>query len=152
MAALDGAERALPLATTQRPECASATPVQPPRLSTRRFVAVLSALGGIQLLATMDGTVAIFALPRIQNDLGLSDATRSWVITAYVLASGGLMLLGGRIGDTIGHKRTLIAGAALFTFASALCGIAWDGGVLVSARLLQGRGRSHRRADLLWRW
>ena len=50
--------------------------------STRQFVAVVSALGGIQLLATMDGTVAIFALPKIQNDLGLSDATRSWVITA----------------------------------------------------------------------
>jgi EmrB/QacA subfamily drug resistance transporter len=138
MAALDGAERASPLATTQRPECASATPVQTPRLSTRRFVAVLSALGGIQLLATMDGTVAIFALPRIQNDLGLSDATRSCVITAYVLASGGLLLLGGRIGDTIGHKRTLVVGAALFTIASALCGVAWDGGVLVSARLLKG--------------
>ena len=105
---------------------------------TRRFVAVVSALGGIQLLATMDGTVAIFALPKIQNDLGLSDATRSWVITAYVLAFGGLLLLGGRIGDTIGHKRTLIVGAALFTITSAMCGIAWDGGVLVVARLLKG--------------
>ena len=57
------------------------------RLPTRRFVAVVSTLGGIQLLAMMDGTVAIFALPKIQNELGLSDATRSWVITAYVLTS-----------------------------------------------------------------
>ena len=55
-----------------------------------------------------------------------------------MLASGGLLLLGGRIGDTIGHKRTLIVGAALFTIASAMCGIAWDGGVLVLARLLKG--------------
>jgi len=108
------------------------------RLPTRRFVAVVSALSGIQLLATMDGTVAIFALPRIQNELGLSDATRSFVITIYVLASGGLLLLGGRIGDTVGHKRTLVVGAALFTITSALCGIAWDGGVLVLARLLKG--------------
>jgi EmrB/QacA subfamily drug resistance transporter len=108
------------------------------RLLTRRFVAVVSALSGIQLLATMDGTVAIFALPRIQNELGLSDATRSWVISIYVLASGGLLLLGGRIGDTIGHKRTLIIGAALFTITSALCGVAWNGGVLVLARLLKG--------------
>jgi EmrB/QacA subfamily drug resistance transporter len=110
------------------------------RLPPRRFVAVVTALGGIQLLAMMDGTVAVFALPKIQNELGLSDATRSWVITAYVLTFGGLMLLGGRIGDTIGQKRTLIVGAVLFTITSAMCGIAWDGGVLVVARLLKGVG------------
>jgi EmrB/QacA subfamily drug resistance transporter len=110
----------------------------PTSLPPRRFVAVVSALGGIQLLAMMDGTVAIFALPKIQNELGLSDATRSWAITAYVLTSGGLLLLGGRIGDTIGHKRTFVIGAALFTITSAMCGIAWDGGVLVLARLLKG--------------
>jgi EmrB/QacA subfamily drug resistance transporter len=138
MAAVDDAERALPVATTQRPECASAPPVEPTRLLTRHFVAVVSALSGIQLLATMDGTVAIFALPKIQIDLGLSDATRSWVISIYVLASGGLLLLGGRIGDTIGHKRTLIVGAALFTITSAMCSIAWDGNVLILARLLKG--------------
>ncbi|MGA9679456.1 MAG: MFS transporter [Mycobacterium sp.] len=108
------------------------------RLPPCRFVAVVTTLGGIQLLAMMDGTVAIFALPKIQNELGLSDATRSWVITAYVLTSAGLMLLGGRIGDAIGHKRTLIVGAALFTITSAMCGVAWDGGVLVLARLLKG--------------
>jgi EmrB/QacA subfamily drug resistance transporter len=138
MAALDDAERALPVATTDRPECVPPAPVEPPRMATRHFVAVVSALSGIQLLATMDGTVAIFALPRIQIDLGLSDATRSWVISIYVLASGGLLLLGGRIGDTIGHKRTLIVGAALFTITSAMCGIAWDGSVLILARLLKG--------------
>jgi EmrB/QacA subfamily drug resistance transporter len=108
------------------------------RLPRRQFVAVVSALGGIQLLATMDGTVALFALPKIQNELGLSDAARSWVITAYVLTSGGLMLLGGRLGDTIGRRRTFIVGVALFTIASAMCGIAWDGGALVLARLLKG--------------
>jgi MFS family permease len=96
-------------------------------LPTRRFVDVVSALGGIQLLAMMDGTLAIFALPKIQNELGLSDAARTWVITIYVLTSAGLMLLGGRIGDTIGHRRTLIVGAALFTITSAMCGIAPTG-------------------------
>ena len=96
------------------------------------------AIGGMQLMAAMDGPVAIFALPKIQNELGLSDAARSWVITAYALTFGGLILLGGRLGDTFGRKRTLIVGVALFTFASAICGIAWDGGVLVLARLLQG--------------
>jgi EmrB/QacA subfamily drug resistance transporter len=138
MAALDETERALPTATTQLPKNAHPTPVEPTRMATRHFVAVVSALSGIQLLATMDGTVAIFALPKIQNELGLSDATRSWVISIYVLASGGLLLLGGRIGDAIGHKRTLIIGAALFTITSAMCGIAWDGGVLILARLLKG--------------
>ena len=89
-------------------------------------------------MASMDGPVAVFALPKIQNELGLSDAGRSWVITAYALTFGGLILLGGRLGDTIGRKRTLIAGVALFTFASTICGIAWDGGALVVARLLHG--------------
>src|SRR6201987_3208136 len=105
---------------------------------TREFVAVASAFGGMQLMAAMDGPVAVFALPKIQNELGLSDAGRSWVITAYGLTFGGLILLGGRLGDTFGRKRTLIAGVALFTLASAICGIAWDGGALVVARLLHG--------------
>jgi EmrB/QacA subfamily drug resistance transporter len=82
--------------------------------------------------------IAVVALPKIQNELGLSDAGRSWVITAYVLTFGGLILLGGRLGDAIGLKRTFIVGAALFTIVSAICGIAWDGSVLVLARLLQG--------------
>ena len=96
------------------------------------------AIGGVLLMAFMDGPVAVYALPKIQNELGLSNAGRSWVISAYVLAFAGLMLLGGRLGDTIGRKRTFIVGVALFTFASAMCGIAWDGGVLVLARLLHG--------------
>ncbi|WP_406817913.1 MFS transporter [Mycobacterium sp. M23085] len=109
----------------------------PPALRSRHF-AVIVAIGGMQLMVAMDGPVAIFALPKIQNELGLSDAGRSWVITAYMLTFGGLMLLGGRLGDTIGRKRAFIVGVALFTFASTLCGIAWDGAVLISARLLHG--------------
>ena len=104
------------------------------------FIAAVIAIGGMQLLATMDSTVAIVALPKIQDELGLSDAGRSWVITAYVLTFGGLMLLGGRLGDTIGRKRTFIVGVALFTIASVLCGVAWDEATLVIARLLQGVG------------
>jgi EmrB/QacA subfamily drug resistance transporter len=109
-------------------------------LPSRRFFAAVIAIGGMQLLATMDSTVAIVALPKIQDELSLSDAGRSWVITAYVLTFGGLMLLGGRLGDTIGRKRTFIVGVALFTIASILCGIAWDETTLVTARLLQGVG------------
>ncbi|OBK79203.1 MFS transporter [Mycobacterium sp. 1274761.0] len=90
------------------------------------------------LVAAMDGTIAVFALPKIQNELGLSDAARGWVITAYVLTFGGVMLLGGRLGDTFGRKRTFIVAAALFTIASAVCGIAWNSASLLSGRLLQG--------------
>ena len=110
----------------------------PTRLPPRRFVATVIAIGGIELMATMDGPIAVFALPKIQNELGLSDAGRNWVITAYMLTFGGLMLLGGRLGDTIGRKRTFIVGVAVFTIASAMCGIAWNEGTLVLARLLQG--------------
>ena len=112
----------------------------PTWLPSRRFIAAVIAIGGMQLLATMDSTVAIVALPKIQDELSLSDAGRSWVITAYVLTFGGLMLLGGRLGDTIGRKRTFIVGVALFTIASVLCGVAWDETTLVIARLLQGVG------------
>jgi EmrB/QacA subfamily drug resistance transporter len=110
----------------------------PAWLPSRWFISAVVAIGGMQLIATMDGMIAVIALPRIQNELGLSDAGRSWVITAYVLTFGGLILLGGRLGDTIGRKRAFLVGVALFTAVSAMCGIAWNGGVLVLARLLQG--------------
>src|SRR5271166_1443866 len=154
MTALNDSERAVHNWTSARPD--RPAPVRPTRpaetASTRiskyyptwlpsgRFIAAVVAIGGMQLLATMDSTVAIVALPKIQNELDLSDAGRSWVITAYVLTFGGLMLLGGRLGDTIGRKRTFTVGVALFTIASALCGIAWDDPTLVTARLLQGVG------------
>ncbi len=112
----------------------------PAWLPSRRFIAAVIAIGGMQLLATMDSTVAIVALPKIQNELSLSDAGRSWVITAYVLTFGGLMLLGGRLGDTIGRKRTFIVGVALFTISSVLCAVAWDEVTMVIARLSQGVG------------
>jgi EmrB/QacA subfamily drug resistance transporter len=119
---------------------ATPTKTSTPWMPTPRFFAAVIAIAGMQLMATMDGTIAIVALPKIQNELSLSDAGRSWVITAYVLTFGGLMLLGGRLGDTIGRKRTFIVGVTLFTIASALCGIAWDDVTLVIARLLQGVG------------
>ncbi|WP_082950758.1 MFS transporter [Mycobacterium sp. 1164985.4] len=89
-------------------------------------------------MAAMHGPVAVFALPKIQDELGLSDAGRSWVVTAYLLTFGGLMLLGGRIGDTIGRKRTFIIGVALFTISSACSAIAWDGSALIVAQLIKG--------------
>ena len=110
----------------------------PSWLRSRQFIGPVIAIGCVQLAAAMDGPVVVFALPRIQNELGLSDAGRSWVVTAYLLTFGGLILLGGRLGDTIGRKRTFIVGVALFTVASALCSVAWNEGSLVLARLLHG--------------
>jgi MFS family permease len=110
----------------------------PTWLPPRRFVAAVIAIGGMQLPATTDRTIAIVALSEIQNELELSDAGRSYVITAHVLTFGGLMLLGGHLGDTVGRQRTFIIGVTLFTVASAVCGIAWDEGSLVMARLLHG--------------
>ncbi|TSD93558.1 DHA2 family efflux MFS transporter permease subunit [Skermania sp. ID1734] len=98
------------------------------------------ALGGMQLMATLDGTVANLALAKLQNDLGLSDAGRNWVLTSYALAFGGLMLLGGRLGDAFGRKRMFVGGVALFTLSSLLCGLAVNEGTLVTARALQGIG------------
>ncbi len=132
-------DRALPM-RVESSEIERSGKSLPAWLPSRRFISAVVAIGGMQLLATMDSTIAIVALPQIQDELALSDAGRSWVITAYVLTFGGLMLLGGRLGDTIGRKRTFIVGVALFTIASILCGVAWDETTLVTARLLQGVG------------
>ena len=102
-------------------------------------VAIL-AITGMQLMSTLDGTIVIVALPRMQAELDLSDAGKSWVITAYVLTFGGLLLLGGRVGDAIGHKRAFISGVGVFTIASMACGLATDGALLIAARAVQGMG------------
>lgn len=107
--------------------------------STVLGVAIV-AITGMQLMATLDGTIVIVALPRMQAELGLSDVGKSWVITAYVLTFGGLLLLGGRVGDAIGHKRAFLCGVGVFTVASLICGLATNGSVLIAARALQGVG------------
>ncbi len=109
-------------------------------VTTKAFGLALIVLSGLQLMVVLDGTVANLALARLQDDLGLSDAGRNWVLTSYALAFGGLMLLGGRIGDAFGRKRMFIAGVALFTFSSLLCGLAFNEATLVAARALQGTG------------
>ncbi|MBV9090888.1 MAG: MFS transporter [Mycobacteriaceae bacterium] len=98
------------------------------------------AITGMQLMSTLDGTIVVVALPRIQNELDLSDAAKSWVITAYVLTFGGLLLLGGRVGDAVGHRRAFLGGVAVFTAASLVCGLAFDDVMLIGARAVQGIG------------
>ncbi len=95
-------------------------------------------LSGMQLLMVLDGTVAALALPRIRDSLMLSESSANWVISSYVLAFGGLMLLGGRLGDTFGRKRMFVVGVAMFTLTSLLCGLAWNEASLIIGRALQG--------------
>lgn len=109
-------------------------------LSSSVLGVAIVAITGMQLMATLDGTIVIVALPRMQAELDLSDAGKSWVITAYVLTFGGLLLLGGRVGDAIGRKRAFISGVGVFTIASAACGLATDGPLLIAARAVQGIG------------
>jgi EmrB/QacA subfamily drug resistance transporter len=93
-----------------------------------------------QLMLILDATVMNVALPRVQNDLGFSAAGLSWVMTAYSLTFGGLLLLGGRVGDIFGRRRAFVAGVALFTVASLLGGFATSAAWLIVARLAQGVG------------
>jgi EmrB/QacA subfamily drug resistance transporter len=91
-----------------------------------------------QLMVVLDASIVTIALPSAQADLGITDADRQWVVTAYTLAFGGLLLLGGRIADYVGRKRMLIVGLLGFAGASALGGIASTAELLFAARALQG--------------
>src|ERR1700748_1789196 len=85
--------------------------------------AVLALLGVAQLMVVLDATIVNIALPSAQRDLGFSTDSRQWVITAYALAFGSLLLLGGKLGDLFGRKWTLIAGLVGFSVASAIGGV-----------------------------
>ena len=93
-----------------------------------------------QLMVVLDGSVVNIALPGIQSDLGISDANLTWVVTAYAIAFGGLLLLGGRMGDVLGRRRIFVAGVLVFALASLLGGLAQTEWQLLSARALQGAG------------
>src|SRR5690242_8065853 len=91
-----------------------------------------------QLMVVLDATIVNIALPSAQTDLGISDGNRQWVITAYALAFGGLLLFGGRIADKWGRKNAFIVGLIGFTLASALGGAANGEAMMLGARALQG--------------
>ena len=103
----------------------------------RRWL-ILATIGIAQLMVVLDVTIVNIALPSAQRDLGFSDDQRQWVITAYALAFGSLLLLGGRLSDLFGRKWTFIVGLLGFAGASAVGGAAGSFGVLVGARALQG--------------
>lgn len=99
---------------------------------------ILAVLGIAQLMVILDITIVNIALPTAQHDLGFSNADRQWIVTAYALAFGSLLLLGGRIGDIFGRKRTLIVGLVGFAVASAIGGASVNFTMLVIARTIQG--------------
>jgi EmrB/QacA subfamily drug resistance transporter len=103
----------------------------------RRWL-VLAVIGIAQLMIVLDATIVNIALPSAQHDLGFANSDRQWIITAYALAFGSLLLLGGRLGDLFGRKWTFIGGLIGFAIASAIGGAAPDFAVLASARALQG--------------
>ena len=100
----------------------------------------LAVIVAAQLMLILDGTIVNIALPDIQRSLRLSDTNLSWVVNAYALAFGGLLLLGGRVGDVFGRRRTYVAGIVVFTIASLLGGFATSAGWLLAARAGQGVG------------
>jgi EmrB/QacA subfamily drug resistance transporter len=93
-----------------------------------------------QLMIVLDTTIVNVALPSIQHDLHFSQGNLTWVINAFLLTFGSLLLFAGRLGDLIGRKRVFMLGVSTFTLASALCGVAWSGDILIAARFLQGVG------------
>jgi MFS family permease len=103
----------------------------------RRWL-ILAMVGVAQLMVVLDATIVNIALPSAQRALGFSNDSRQWVVTAYALAFGSLLLIGGRIGDYFGRKRALIVGLIGFAIASAMAGLAQSFDVLVAARALQG--------------
>jgi EmrB/QacA subfamily drug resistance transporter len=107
------------------------------RADPRRWKA-LALLCLANLMVILDAQIVILGLPSIETDLGLSAAGGQWVMSAYLLSFGGLLLLGGRLADLLGRRRLFVAGTALFLIASLGCGLAPSGAVLIGARVVQG--------------
>jgi len=101
------------------------------------------------LMIVLDVTVVNVALPSIQDDLGFSQSSLAWVVNAYLIAFGGLLLLAGRFGDILGRKNIFMAGLGVFTLASLLCGVAQSQELLVAARFVQGVGGAMTSAVIL---
>jgi MFS family permease len=91
-------------------------------------------------MVLLDATIVLVALPSIQADLGFSEQGLQWVLSAYALTFGGLLLLGGRAADLLGRRRLFMTGVLLFTAASLMCGLAWSPAALLAARVVQGVG------------
>jgi EmrB/QacA subfamily drug resistance transporter len=112
---------------------------QIPTEDRTRWTALLVLCAGM-LMIVLDATIVNVALPSIQGDLGFSQSGLAWVVNGYLISFGGLLLLAGRLGDLLGRRRMFMIGLAVFTAASAVCGLADSQGVLIGARFVQGAG------------
>jgi len=112
---------------------------QPAQPTDSRWLSLMVLCAGF-LMIVVDMTIVNVALPSIRRDLGFSQAGLAWVVNAYLIAYGGLLLLGGRLGDLIGRKRIFLIGLAVFTAASLLCGLSFSQPMLIAARFVQGIG------------
>ena len=108
-------------------------------LDPRRWKA-LALLCGAFFMVVLDATIVLVALPSIQADIGFSEQGLQWVLSAYALTFGGLLLLGGRAADLLGRRRLFMTGVLFFTAASLMCGLAWSPAALLAARVVQGVG------------
>src|SRR5690349_442100 len=104
-----------------------------------RWIALVVLCVGM-LMIVLDATIVNVALPKIQSDLGFSQSSLAWVINAYLITFGGLLLLAGRLGDLLGRRDVFMSGLALFPAASLACGLADSQTVLVVSRFIQGLG------------
>jgi EmrB/QacA subfamily drug resistance transporter len=120
----------------------------PKTTDRRRWLALYVLCAGV-LMIVIDATIVNVALPSIQEDLGFSQSNLAWVVNAYLIAFGGLLLLAGRLGDLIGQRRVFLGGLAAFTAASLLCAVAQTQGMLIGARFLQGAGGAFASAVIL---
>src|SRR5450755_4901014 len=105
----------------------------------QRWIALIVLCAGF-LMIILDQTIVNVALPSIQTDLHFSPSGLAWVVNAYLIAFGGLLLLVGRLGDLVGRRRIFLAGLTVFTSASLVCGLAGSQSVLIAARFVQGIG------------
>ena len=122
----------------QRPHAQSAAGPELPGPAGRHSGRVLVIIGLAQLMVVLDTTIVNIALPSAQSALGFGTESRQWIVTAYSLAFGALLLIGGRLSDILGRRRTLLVGLLGFAAASALGGAAVGFGMLVAARAAQG--------------
>ncbi len=119
-----------------------------PRADRERWIALVVLCVGM-LMIILDQTIVNVALPSVQDDLGFSQSSLAWVVNAYLIAFGGVLLLAGRIGDLVGRRRVFLTGLAIFTLASLLCGAAQSQAMLIGARFVQGLGGAMTSAVIL---
>jgi EmrB/QacA subfamily drug resistance transporter len=124
-------------------------PVLPALSDERRRWATLIVVCFAQLMIVLDVTIVNVALPSIQQDLHFSQANLTWVVNAFLVTFGSLLLLAGRLGDLLGRRRVFLTGLVVFTAASLLCGVAPSQGALIGARLLQGAGAAAQASVIL---